>query len=94
MKDTNITPNSIEQNRFETISEFKNCINRHGEVEFLWEDSHYSITHYNGMISISKVYKQDTERLFNTVDDLLQFHVNGEELRKIVREITVLYRTV
>lgn len=37
--------NSFEENRFKTISDFKDCINRNGEVEFEWDGKNYSITH-------------------------------------------------
>lgn len=52
-----------DEDRFKTISEFKECMVRGGEVEFLWKGIHYSITHYNGNISISHSCRQDTEML-------------------------------
>ena len=38
--------NSIEQNRFETISEFKECLIRGGEVEFSWNGTNYTVGSY------------------------------------------------
>ena len=39
-----------EENKFETISDFKWCMKRGGEVEFEWNNKDYSITHPDGLI--------------------------------------------
>jgi hypothetical protein len=45
---------------FETISEFKDCVDCGGEVEFEWKGKYYSITHPEGRIAISEgCYKKD-----------------------------------
>lgn len=40
----NYVYNSEEENRFKTISEFKECLIRGGEVEFTWNSIIYSVT--------------------------------------------------
>lgn len=39
--------NSEEDNRFKTISEFKECLICGGEVEFQWKGNAYSIGGYD-----------------------------------------------
>lgn len=34
---TELRKNTVEENRFKTISEFKWCMRFHGEVEFVWK---------------------------------------------------------
>ena len=89
------TPNTIEQNKFVSIDDFKDCMKRGGEVEFEWNNKDYSITHRNQhTISVSEWYKQETEKLFSTVDELLDHKLEGEPLRKIVMKLKVWDRTI
>jgi len=41
-----IPQNSAEQNRFKTISDFKWCMERGGEVEFVWKCVNYGAVRY------------------------------------------------
>lgn len=89
-----IPTNPIEENGFVSISDFKNCMKRHGEVEFIWDGITYSITHYNGMIAISHSRRQETEMQRETADEILEYMVGSSRLRDVIKEVTVLYRTV
>jgi len=55
---------------FESISDFKWCIKCGGEVDFEWKGKRYSITQ-PGKISISEAFKQETELLADTADEIL-----------------------
>lgn len=63
--------NTEEDNRFKTISEFKECMVRGGEVEFMWNGLHYSVIRYNDNISISYSRRQDAEMQRKTADEIL-----------------------
>lgn len=84
----------IDANRFVSISDFKNCMKRHGEVEFSWDGIVYSISHYDGKISISHSRCPETEMRRETADEILEYLVGGNRLRDIIKEVTVIYRTV
>lgn len=95
MGNTIVPANSPEQNRFTTISDFKTCMRRHGEVEFSWNGNLYSITHRgNGQISISAAYREETEKLCNTSDEVLEYMVGSDRLRDVITQVTVLGRTI
>ncbi len=95
MGNTIVPANSPEQNRFTTISDFKTCMRRHGEVEFSWNGNLYSITHRgNGQISISAAYREETEKLCNTSDEVLEYMVGSDRLRDVITQVTVLDRTI
>ena len=94
MKNTIVPSNSLEQNRFTTISDFQTCMRWHGEVEFLWNGVHYSITHRNGRIYISHSGIQETERSFATSGDILEYEVDSYQLRDIITMVTVVFRSV
>lgn len=87
--------NTVEQNRFVSISDFKTCMKWHGEVEFMWNENLYSITpRSNGKISISMAYREDTEKLCDTSDEVLEYMVGSDRLRDVITQVTVLDRSI
>lgn len=95
--------NSKEENRFKTISEFKECLIRGGEIEFTWNERHY--TAFGGVqktssspvqILISEVTMQGretTEKWCDTPDDALEYMVGSDRLRDVITQVTVLDRS-
>ena len=95
MGNTIVPANSPEQNRFTTISDFKTCMRWHGEVEFTWNENLYCITpRSNGKISISMACREDTEKLCDTSDEVLEYMVGSDRLRDVITQVTVLDRTI
>lgn len=95
MGNTIVPANSPEQNRFTTISDFKTCMRWHGEVEFTWNKNLYCITHRShGKISISMAYREDTEKLCDTSDEVLEYMVGSDRLRDVITQVTVLDRSI
>ncbi len=94
MNNSIIPANTIEQNRFVTISDFKTCMQYHGETEFMWKGITYSVTHYNGNIAISHSRRQDTEMQRKTADEILEYMVGEDRLRDVITQVAVLYRTI
>lgn len=86
--------NTPEEDRFKTINEFKDCMVRGGEVEFVRNNKAYNITHYNGKIAISEGRKQETELLADTSDELLEYMIDDIRLRDIITEIEITDRTI
>lgn len=92
---TIVQANSPEENRFKTISEFKDCVIRGGEIEFAWNKKSYSITQrLSGEIGISEAYRQDTEKLCKSADEVLEYLIDGVRLRNIITEVEVTERTI
>ena len=95
MKNTVSPDIPSEQNRFVSISDFKTCMKWHGEVEFMWNENLYSITpRSNGRISISMAYREDTEKLCDTSDEVLEYMVGSDRLRDLITQVTVLDRSI
>lgn len=89
-----ITSNSKDQDKFSTISEFKWCINDGGEVEFIWQGKTYDISRIDNKISICQALKQETEKLYDTTEELLEYLIGDNRLRDIITQVEVLYRTI
>lgn len=111
MKFTKITKmNSLEDNRFKTISDFKDCIIRGGEVEFNWKGKSYSITHPEGRINIGEGCYEKDGKYYNvnshteyspnddmwgdTADEILEYIVSGDRLRDVITQVEVIVRTI
>lgn len=54
--------------KFETISDFKQCMRQGGEVEFLWKGKSYSITHPDGIINIGEGCYIDNDGVIRNVE--------------------------
>ena len=88
--------NSLEDNRFKTISDFKWCMRCGGEVELEWNGIHFGIVPYgkDKKISIYLWNRPETEQIFNTADDALEYMVGSNRLRDVITQVTVLDRTI
>ena len=80
---------------FDTISDFKWCINGGAEVEFCWKDIDYTITWFNGKVGICQVGHNETDREYDTVDELLTYKLaTGETLKEVITQVEVTSRTL
>lgn len=88
--------NSLEDNRFKTIRDFKWCMRCGGEVELEWNGFHLGIVPYGegGKISIYLWNQPQTERVFNNADDALEYMVGEDRLRDVITKVTVMDRTI
>lgn len=88
--------NSLEDNRFKTIGDFKRCMRCGGEVELEWNGIHLGIVPYgeDKKISVYLWSRPETEQIFNTADDVLDYMVGSERLRDVITQVTVLDRTI
>ena len=79
---------------FQTISEFKWCMKAHGELEFVWNNKSYSITHPNGKISLCQGNHYAQAFDAETPDEILNCLIDGIKLRDIITRVKVIDRTV
>ena len=104
MSSTIVPANTPEQNRFVSISDFKDCIHRGGEVEFVWNGKHYGIfgklqrTPFSPIqILVSQLLvenDEDTEKWCDTPDEALDYMVGPDRLRDVITKVTVLDRSI
>ena len=96
-----IKSNSIGENAFVSIADFQECMRRHGEVEFQYNDKMYSIIHaLRPMITIgireadNKPVIEDSIVHLDNSDKLLDYIIDGKKLREIITDVTVIDRTI
>ena len=90
---TIVHANTPEENRFETISEFKWCVECGGDIEFIWNVKIYDIVHDPDAIVIYEAYS-DKESYYKTADELLEHLIDGDRLRDMVTHMEVTDRTI
>lgn len=100
-----ILENAHEQNRFESISDFKWCMRCGGEVRFLWNGTTYccfgKITPVDGSASRMVIAQAGsaevnarTEKWCSNADELLEYMVGNDRLRDVITQVTVIERTI
>ena len=88
--------NTLEDNRFKTISEFKWCIDCGAEIELEWKEVHFGIIRYgvDNKITAYLWNQPETEQAFDSADEALEYIVGGDRLRDVITQVTVLDRTI
>ncbi|MEG1525825.1 MAG: DUF4417 domain-containing protein [Clostridia bacterium] len=98
------TKETLEENRFKTISDFKWCMKSGGEVGFAYNDKMFGIwskvqktPNAPLQLLISQICIENlvsTEMWYDTADEALEYIIDGVRLRDIITEIEVFDRTI
>ena len=83
-----------EENRVQTISDFKWSMKHGAEVAFIWDSQEYGISHTAGKINIYRWDQPSTTKRFDNADDALEYMVGTDRLRDVIIQVTVLERTI
>ena len=100
-----VRENTTEENRFESISDFKWCMKCGGEVVFIWNGTTYccfgKVTppgKSDVMMYISKadseVGHEYSEKWCANADEVLEYMVSEDRLRDVITQVTVIERTI
>ena len=84
----------LEESRFKTIEEFKFAMECHSEVLFEWNNKDYSITHPDGIISVCEGDKYSEAKDYETVNEALEYMIDGQKLREVITKVEVFDRTI
>ena len=88
-----ISFDSEKERRFETVSEFHECIIRGGEPVFEWNGVRYGVCFAGGGDCIAHT-DGSCERIYNTPDELLEYMVDGERLRDVITKVCIVSRSI
>lgn len=93
MKSVVFDTSASEDISFKTISEFKDCIIRGGEVVFSWNSRQYGVFKSSDQYCIA-LSNGEEEKWCSSPDELLEYMVGGDRLRDVITQVTVLDRTI
>jgi|GEM_PF-350194 len=90
-----VPSNTPEQNRFVSISDYKWCLLRGGEVHFVWKGVEYGMTPYEKDRYMVYLYDQpETTAFYDSPERMLDYMVGEDRLRDVITKVTVLDRTI
>ncbi|MCL2055017.1 MAG: hypothetical protein FWG90_11380 [Oscillospiraceae bacterium] len=87
-------PEDEYDNNFISIDDFVDCINRGAEVEFLYENKNYSITHAGKKIAVAEYYNGESEKRYKNPIDALQYPIGEKCLGGILGDIKIIFRSL
>ena len=87
---------SPEDNRFETIGDFKWCLDCGGEIQFCWKGQEYGVVRYglDHKITAYRAYDAASERAYDSAEEALEFMVGEDRLRDIITQVEVIFRSI
>ncbi len=102
MNDTTTYNEEIEQNRFTSIDDFKECMRWGGETVFIWKGRYYGAYSQLQKTPDSPIQKlicevnipnsDATNKWCDTVDEMLDYMVGSDKLRDVITQVTVIDR--
>lgn len=102
---TIVPANTFEDDRFKTISDFKWCMKRGGEVQFEWNGVMYCcfgcvspvagtapkmVICQAGSVEVNT----RTEKWCDAADEILEYIVGDDRLRDVITQVKVWERTI
>ena len=95
MEAKNIFYQTEDYENFESQSEFKICLIRGGEVQFIWKGKQYTTSKIiGGKFFIAEAYNEETEVVYDTAEELLDYVVGEDKLRDIITKVEIVERTL
>ena len=87
---------SPEDNRFETISDFKWCMKCGGEIEFRWKGQEYGVVRYgiDDKITVYRAHDKASQQTYDSSDEALEYMIGNDRLRDIITAVEVLFRSI
>lgn len=80
-------------NNFFDADDLIDCLSRGCEVEFLYNNKKFSITHTEQGISIIEFYNSDSEKTYSDVKKVLEYEIDGKALKDIIPEMKIIDRS-
>ena len=80
-------------NNFNNAHDLVDCLKRGCEVEFLYNNKKYSITHVDEGISVMEFYNEDSEETYSDAKKVLEYEIDGKLLKDIIPEMKIIDRS-
>ena len=80
-------------NNFINADDFVDCVKRGCEIEFVYNNKNYSITHHNNKVIAIEVINKDSEMEFDNPADVLKFPLGDKKLGDILQDMKIIFRT-
>lgn len=92
------SPKYISEYSFDSTEDFKNSLINGREIQFRWENIEYGVFHdYDEgekAFFICEANKDNEGTYFETIDELLEFKIQGQVLKEIITQVEVCWRNI
>ncbi|WP_034860770.1 hypothetical protein [Ruminiclostridium cellobioparum] len=86
----------MSNDNFKSIEELIDNVRRGGEVEFVYNNKQYSITHFGEgqekQIQVMEFYNYDSLVIYKSANEISEYIIESEKLKDIITKIEVTFR--
>jgi hypothetical protein len=83
----------MTDDRYSNLQELFDDVDMGLEIEFEYNKKKYSITYSDKGIHLIEFYKDDTEKIYSSIDEAVNdFLIDGKLLKDIVKDVNILFR--
>lgn len=80
------------ERKFKTLEEFYDNISRGGEIEFIYNEKNYSITHPEGEIHVMEAYNNSSIVIYKRPQDVGEYLIEGKKIKEILNDMIITFR--
>ena len=80
-------------NSFFNERDLLDCLSRGCEVEFLYNNKKFSITHTDEGISVTEFHNSDSEKTYSDAKKVLEYEIDGRTLKDIISKMKIIDRS-
>lgn len=78
--------------KYDSLKQFIDDIKEIGEIIFIYGKKEYSLNYDGEKVYIAESFKQETERVYDSIELLLnEFTCEGKKLKDIVTELKIVF---
>lgn len=79
--------------KYKNVNELLDDVEIGLEIEFQYNDKKYSITYSDNGIHLIEFYKEETEKIYSSIEEAVNnFDIDGNILKDIIEDIEILFR--
>lgn len=82
----------MEYDKYYNLKQFIDDIKEIGEIIFRYGKKEYSLNYDGEKVYIAESFKQETERVFDSIELFLnEFTCEGEKIKDIIKELKIVF---
>ncbi len=82
----------MKYENFKTLDELYENISRGGEIEFMYQNKMYSITHSKNNIIVMEAYNPSTEKVYENPEEVGDYRIGEVQIKNILDKMTITFR--
>ena len=80
--------------KFEDLDDFRDSLLRGREIVFKYKGKEYGIFLFDDGIYVAQSYHDETEKVYQTPDEALEYTIDGTKIRDIITTVEIVHRSI